>query len=43
VPADRLATRDGSTRAWQPAAGHHIITVARFAGDPAATTTDLVL
>ena len=41
VPVDRLATRDSARRAWRPPTGQHTITVARFAGDPAATTIQL--
>jgi beta-glucosidase len=38
VPVDRLATRDGQRRAWHRAGGRHRFVVARFAGDPDATT-----
>jgi beta-glucosidase len=43
VPVDRLATRDPQSRTWRPAAGPHRFVVARFAGDPAATTVELEL
>jgi beta-glucosidase len=43
VPTGRLSTRDGATRSWRAPAGHHTITVARFADDPAATSADLAI
>ena len=43
VTLDRLATRDAERHAWAPAAGTHRFTVARYAGDPAATTVEVVL
>ena len=43
VPIERLATRDGSTKTWQPPAGPHAITTARFAGDPAAMAAHIEL
>ena len=43
VPVDRLATRDGVRKAWQPPSGRHRVTVGRFAGDPDASTIDLDL
>ncbi|MEZ5271867.1 MAG: glycoside hydrolase family 3 N-terminal domain-containing protein [Ilumatobacteraceae bacterium] len=43
VPLTRLATRDSGTRSWRPAAGPHVITVARHAADPAAVGTRLTL
>ena len=38
VPLDLLSTRDSARKTWQSASGRHVITVARFAGDPDATT-----
>jgi beta-glucosidase len=38
VSVDRLATRDTERRAWRRAGGRHQFVVARFAGDPDATT-----
>jgi beta-glucosidase len=43
VPRDRLATRDPDAKVWRPAAGRHTIIVARFAGDPAASSTSIDL
>jgi beta-glucosidase len=43
VPIDRLATRDSAARAWRPPSGPHRFVVARFAGDPDATSVDLDL
>lgn len=43
VPTERLATRDGVAHAWRPAAGRHVITVARHAADPDARTVHIDL
>ncbi|CAN0236472.1 unnamed protein product, partial [Phaeothamnion confervicola] len=43
VPSDRLATRDSEHRSWSPPAGPHIITTARFAGDPDVTSVAIDL
>jgi beta-glucosidase len=43
VPVDRLETRDPESRSWRPAAGRHRFSVARFDGDPDATTVALDL
>jgi beta-glucosidase len=43
VPVDRLATRDPERRAWRPGAGHHRFRIARFVGDPDATTVAIGL
>jgi len=43
VPVERLATRDPAARRWRPASGDHVITVGRFAGDPAATSVVVTL
>jgi beta-glucosidase len=43
VPNTRLSTRDGATHTWRAASGRHTITVARFAGDLAATTANVTL
>lgn len=43
VPVDRLATRAPDRRSWRPAAGSHRFVVARFVGDPDATTVDVAL
>lgn len=43
VPVERLATRDSSRHAWNPASGRHGIITARFAGDPDAVRTTIDL
>ncbi len=43
IPLSRLETRDPAGRAWRAATGPHTITVARFAGDPDAISSDLEL
>ncbi|MEM9134910.1 MAG: glycoside hydrolase family 3 N-terminal domain-containing protein [Actinomycetota bacterium] len=37
VPVERLSVRHPEQRTWRPAAGPHVITVARHVGDPAAS------
>jgi beta-glucosidase len=41
VPLVRLATRDSAARAWRQPSGLHQVTIARFAGDPTATSIRL--
>lgn len=43
APLDRLATRDPERRSWNRPTGGHRIVVGRFAGDPAASVTDIDL
>jgi beta-glucosidase len=43
VPIARLATRDSAAHTWRAATGRHTISVARFAGDPAASTAIITL
>jgi beta-glucosidase len=43
VPRHRLAVRDPDARAWRAAAGRHIVTVGRLAGDPDAVSVDVEL
>ncbi len=43
VPPDRLATRDPDRHAWRSPRGGHTVTVARFAGDPAAVHVEVAL
>jgi beta-glucosidase len=43
IPRSRLATRESATRSWRPGAGAHTIVVARFAGDPDAVRSTVVL
>ena len=43
VPLTRLATRDAERHAWNAPVGRHRVMVGRYAGDPEATTVDMVL